>query len=427
MNMLSLFAAGSALALMLGSAGSVAAQSVSSPEKMAQEVLAKSPVFDGHNDVPWALRARVGNVIGDFDFRDTSQRQDAGEGKMHSDLLRLRAGRVGAQFWSVYVPSNANEQISVQQTIEQIDVMKRLIAKYPKDLGLAQNSGELEAQMKAGKIAGMLGIEGGQSIGSSLAVLREMYGMGVRYMTLTHGKNTPWADSATDAPQHGGLTDFGRQVVREMNRLGMIVDLSHVSADTMRDALAVTKAPVMFSHSGVRAVNDHVRNVPDDVLPLVKANGGIIMVVFLPSFLDSEVSDYDYRRAGEEARVKYQYRGSPEKVVEAMKAWDGANPLPLTDAAKVADHIDYIKRSIGIDHIGLGGDYDGMDSGPLHMEDVRGYPVLFTELAKRGYSAEEMRKIASGNMMRVLKGVEAYAALSAKQGAAAEETPAVLR
>lgn len=430
--MYSLFAAGSALALMLGSAGTVSAQTgagqaASSHEKMAQEVLAKSPVFDGHNDVPWALRARVGNVINDFDFRDTSQRHDAGEGMMHSDLKRLREGRVGAQFWSVYVPSNSNEQISVQQTIEQIDVMKRLIAKYPKDLGLARDSGEVEAQTKAGKIAGMLGIEGGQSIGSSLAVLREMYGMGVRYMTLTHGKNTPWADSATDVPVHGGLTDFGRQVVREMNRIGMIVDLSHVSADTMKDALAEAKAPVMFSHSGVRAVNDHPRNVPDDVLPLVKANGGIIMVVFLPSFLDSEVRAHDLKRAGVVASLKAQYVYAPDRVEAELKAWDAANPTPLTDAAKVADHIDHIKRTIGVDHIGLGGDYDGMDSGPQHMEDVRGYPTLFTELAKRGYSAEEMQKIASGNMMRVLKAVEAYAAAAQRAQQRAEETPAVLR
>jgi membrane dipeptidase len=423
MKMRLLLAAGSAFALMTPAL--VGAKTISSPETMAEEVLAKAPVFDGHNDVPWALRARVANVINGFDFEDTGHTHTVADGTMHTDLKRLRAGRVGAQFWSVYVPSNANEQISVQQTIEQIDVMKRLIAKYPKDMGFARNSRELEAQVKAGKIAGMLGIEGGQSIGSSLAVLREMHGMGVRYMTLTHGKNTPWADSATDDPKHGGLTEFGRNVVREMNRIGMIVDLSHVSADTMKAALAVSMAPVMFSHSGVRGVNDHPRNVPDDVLPLVRANGGIVMVVFLPSFLSAEVSDYDYRRAGEEARVKYQYRGAPEKVVEAMKAWDAANPLPLTNPKTVADHIDYLKRTIGVDHIGLGGDYDGMDSGPQQMEDVRGYPALFAELARRGYTPEELRKISSGNMMRVLKGVEAYAASEA--GVSARETPATLR
>lgn len=426
MKMQHLLAAGSAFALGFGfTAASAQAQSVSSPEVMAEEVLAKAPVFDGHNDVPWALRARVGNQINGFDFEDTGHTHNPPNGAMHTDLKRLRAGRVGAQFWSVYVPSNANEQISVQQTIEQIDVMKRLIAKYPKDLGFARNSAELEAQMKAGKIAGMLGIEGGQSIGSSLAVLREMFGMGVRYMTLTHGKNTPWADSATDEPIHGGLTDFGRQVVQEMNRLGMIVDLSHVSADVMRDALAASKAPVMFSHSGVRGVNDHVRNVPDDVLPMVKANAGIVMVVFLPSFLDSEVAAHGYRRVGEEARLKFQYRGSPEKVAAAMQAWDAANPTPLTNPATVADHIDYLKHSIGIDHIGLGGDYDGMPSGPLQMEDVRGYPALFAELAKRGYSREEMAKIANGNMLRVLKAVEAYAA--SQKAELPVETPATLR
>lgn len=426
MTMRHLFAASSAVALCFGfAAASAGAQSVSSPEKLAQEVLAKAPVFDGHNDVPWALRARVANQIEGFDFNDTSHSHSDANGTMHTDIQRLWQGRVGAQFWSVYVPSNANEQISVQQTIEQIDVMKRLIAKYPKDLGFARHSGELEAQMKAGKIAGMLGIEGGQSIGSSLAVLREMFGMGVRYMTLTHGKNTPWADSATDTPQHGGLTNFGRQVVQEMNRIGMIVDLSHVSADTMKAALAVAKAPVMFSHSGVRAVNDHVRNVPDDVLPLVKANGGIVMVVFLPSFLDATVREHGLQRTALAARLKAQYVGDPARAEAELKAWDAANPTPLTDAKMVADHIDHLKRTIGVDHIGLGGDYDGMPTGPQQMEDVRGYPVLFTELARRGYTADELRKISNGNMLRVLKAVEAVAA--AQKSAPPVETPAVLR
>ena len=393
-----------------------------SPEAVAEAALRKAPVFDGHNDVPWALRARVDNVINDFDFVDTTDTATEDRIAMHTDLNRLRRGHVRAQFWSVYVPSTTNEAKAVQQTIEQIDVMRRLIARYPAQLMLAGNSAELEQAMKAGKVAGMLGIEGGHSIGSSLAVLREMYGMGVRYMTLTHGRNVPWADSATDAPQHDGLTDFGRQVVQEMNRIGMIVDLSHVSEATMKDALAASKAPVMFSHSGVRAVNDHPRNVPDSVLPAVKANGGIVMVVFLPGFLDADVRAHGLRRTAEEARLKAMYPGDPAAAAATLKAWDDANPAPKTQVARVADHIDHLKRTIGVDHIGLGGDYDGMDSAPVGMEDVAGYPALFVELARRGYSQAELEKIASGNMLRVLKAVEAHAAR--QKGQPPIETPA---
>ena len=393
---------------------SVPANAQQSPEAVAEAALKKAPVFDGHNDVPWALRGRAGNVINDFDFRDTAHtaKPDATppEPAMHTDIARLRKGHVGAQFWSVYVPSTTDEPKAVQQTLEQIDVMKRLVARYPGDLSLAANSGELDRQMRAGKVAGMLGIEGGQSIGSSLAVLRRMYDLGVRYMTLTHGKNVPWADSATDAPQHDGLTDFGQQVVREMNRIGMIVDLSHVSEATMKDALATSKAPVMFSHSGVRAINPHPRNVPDSVLPLVKANGGIVMVVFLPGFLDADVRAQGLARTAEQARLKAMYPGDPAAAAAGLKAWDAANPAPTTDVRKVADHIDHIRKTIGIDHIGLGGDYDGMDSAPAGMADVSGYPALFTELARRGYTQADLEKIASGNMLRVLKAVEAYAA-----------------
>lgn len=404
---------------------STTAAAQSSPEATAEAALRKAPVFDGHNDVPWSLRARVDNMINNFDFHDTSHTAKPGatspEPMMHTDLVRLRKGRVGAQFWSVYVPSNTNEAQAVQQTLEQIDVMKRLVARYPGDMMLAANSAELEKGMKAGKIAGMLGMEGGQSIGSSLAVLRDMYELGARYMTLTHGKNTPWGDSATDAPQHGGLTDFGHQVVREMNRIGMIVDLSHVSEATMKDALATSKAPVMFSHSGVRAVNDHPRNVPDNVLPLVKANGGIVMVVLLPAFLDADVRAQGLARTAEQARLKALYPGDPAAATKALAAWDKANPVPTTNIAKVADHIDHIRKLAGIDHIGLGGDYDGMDSAPVGMEDVSGYPALFVELAKRGYSQADLEKIASGNMLRVLKAVEAYAA--SQKGQPPIETP----
>ncbi|WP_422059063.1 dipeptidase [Sphingopyxis sp.] len=420
MNKAPLLAGLAAFALL-----STPAMAQKSPEATAEAALKKAPVFDGHNDVPWALRGRADNVINSFDFVDTTDtaKPDATPPviAMHTDLQRLRKGHVGAQFWSVYVPANTNEQQAVQQTLEQIDVTKRLVARYPNDLALAANSADLEKAMKAGKIAGMMGMEGGQSIGSSLAVLRQMYDLGARYMTLTHSKNIPWADSATDAPALDGLNDFGRQVVREMNRIGMIVDLSHVSEATMKDALEVSKAPVMFSHSGVRAVNPHPRNVPDSVLPLVKANGGIVMIVFLPTFLDADVRAQGLARTAEQARLKALYPGDPAAEKAALKTWDAANPALTTNVQKVADHIDHLKKMIGVDHIGLGGDYDGMDSAPVGMEDVSGYPALFTELAKRGYSQAELEKIASGNMLRVLKAVEAYAA--SQKGQPPVETP----
>lgn len=420
MNKSHLLAGLAALALI-----STPAMAQKSPEAVAEAALGQAPVFDGHNDVPWALRGREGNMINNFDFQDTTDtaRPDATppEIAMHTDLTRLRKGHVGAQFWSVYVPSNPNEAQAVQQTIEQIDVMKRLVARYPNDLALASNSAGLEKAMKAGKIAGMLGMEGGHSIGSSLAVLRQMYDLGARYMTLTHSKNLSWADAATDAPAHDGLTDFGRQVVREMNRIGMIVDLSHVSEATMKDALETSKAPVMFSHSGVRAVNPHPRNVPDSVLPAVKANGGIVMIVLLPTFLDADVRAQGLARTAEQARLKALYPGDPAAEAAALKSWDAANPALKTSIAKVADHIDHLKKTIGVDHIGLGGDYDGMDSAPVGMEDVSGYPALFVELAKRGYSQADLEKIASGNMLRVLKAVEAYAA--SQKGQLPGETP----
>lgn len=420
MNKFSLLAGIAALALV-----STPAAAQQSPEAVAEAALKRAPVFDGHNDVPWALRGRFGNMINSFDFVDTTGTaepdRDPARIAMHTDLARLRKGHVGAQFWSVYVPSNDDEDEAVRQTVEQIDVMKRLIARYPGEMAFATNVAELEKAMKAGKVAGMLGMEGGQSIGSSLAVLRQMYALGARYLTLTHGRNTPWADSATDAPKHDGLTDFGRQVVTEMNRIGMIVDLSHTSPATMKDALAASRAPVMFSHSGARAVNDHPRNVPDDVLPLLKANGGIVMVVFLPGFLDPAVRAHGLDRAAEKARLEGQYLGDPDRALAALKAWDAAHPVPKTQISRVADHIDHIKAVIGADHIGLGGDYDGMDSAPEGMNDVAGYPALFTELARRGYTQVELEKIASGNMLRVLKGVEAHAASRKRE--APIETP----
>ncbi|WP_397505451.1 dipeptidase [Qipengyuania sp. R86523] len=397
-----------AAAVALATSGPVLAQSAA--ERTAAAALEAAPVWDGHNDVPIQLRSRFGNVIGDFDFRDTLDTQTSERSAMHSDLARLRQGMVGAQWWSVYVSPGLPEAEAVQATVEQIDVTKRLIARYPDALQLALTADDVEQAMGAGRIASLMGMEGGHSIGSSLAVLRQMYAMGARYMTLTHGKTLSWADSATDAPQHGGLNAFGMDVVREMNRIGMLVDLSHVSEEAMIDALDVAQAPVIFSHSGARAITGHLRNVPDSVLARLPENGGIVMAVALPWFITEDLRQHSASRAAEEARLEALYPGLPDTVEAQLAKWDAENREPVSTISDLADHIDHIRDVAGIDHIGIGGDYDGMPTGPIGMEDVTGYPALFAELAQRGYSQEDLEKIASRNMMRVMREAEAYAA-----------------
>lgn len=404
----------SAFALAFVSAFALATTPVlaQTPEETAAAALDAAPVWDGHNDVPIQLRGRYRNMIADFDFRDTSDTgADHSEGRvMHTDLSRLRDGKVGAQFWSVYVTAALTEPEAVQAVIEQLDVTKRLIDKYPEDLALALTADEVEDAVAKGRIASLMGMEGGHAIGSSLAVLRQTYALGARYMTLTHSKNTPWADSATDAPEYGGLTEFGENVIREMNRLGMLVDLSHVSEATMHDVLDVASAPVIFSHSGVRAINGHARNVPDSVLKRLPANGGIVMVVGLPGFLNESARQWNAERAAEEARLRALFRGQPTAVEGGLEAWDATNPLPLATIGDMADHIDYVREMAGVDAIGIGGDYDGMPTGPVGMEDVTGYPALFTELARRGYTQAQLEKISYGNMMRVMRAAESYKA-----------------
>ena len=394
-----------------------------SPEAVAEAALAAAPVWDGHNDAPIQLRSRFGNVINDFDFADTTGTGATSEdgGAMHTDLARLAKGRVGAQFWSVYVSAELAEPDAVVATVEQIDVTKRLIARYPDRLALALSAADVERALAEGRIASLIGMEGGHSIASSLAVLRQMYDLGARYMTLTHSRNTSWADSASVAPQHGGLTEFGEQLVREMQRIGMLVDLSHVSEQTMVDALRVARAPVIFSHSGVRGATDHPRNVPDEVLRQVRDNGGIVMVVGYPSYLDEELRQWTASRAGEDARLRSLHQGDPQAVEAGLAQWEARHSRPEATVADMAAHIDHVRQVAGIDHIGLGGDYDGMESGPAGMEDVSGYPALFTELARRGYSQGDLEKIASRNMMRVLKAAEAYAAT--RRSDAPIETP----
>ena len=408
----------SASALLLASA--TLAQS---PEQVAEAALEAAPVFDGHNDVPIQLRGRWRNVIGDFDFVDTTDTgpEHAERRTMHTDLNRLREGKVGAQFWSVYVSAALEEPEAIQATLEQIDVTKRLVAGYPEDLALATTADEVEAALADDQIASLLGIEGGYSIGSSLGVLRQMHELGVRYMTLTHSTTLSWADSATDDPVHGGLTEFGENVVREMNRLGMLVDLSHVSEDTMSDALAIATAPVIFSHSGARAVNGHARNVPDTILRRLPQNGGVVMVVGLPGYLSEDARRWYSLRQAEEARLATLWQGQPERVEAGLAMWEGSNPEPKATISDMADHIDHIREIAGIDHIGIGGDYDGMDTGPVGMEDVSGYPGLFVELARRGYSQEDLEKIAMRNVLRAMRGAEATAA--AQSGMPPIETP----
>jgi len=383
-----------------------------SPQQVADAALRAAPVWDGHNDVPEQLRDRRGNMIAGFDFRDTRETADPAKQRvaMHTDLARLRQGRVGAQFWSVYVSAGLDDQHAVQAVLEQIDVTRRLVARYPGELRMATSSAEVEAAMKAGRIASLLGMEGGYAIGGSLAVLRQMHALGVRYMTLTHSRNTAWADSATDVTKHDGLTDFGRDVVREMQRIGMLVDLSHTSEATMLDALDVAKAPVIFSHSGALAVASHPRNVPDSALDRLKANGGLVMVVTLPRYVSNEVNAWHAARDGEKAKLSALHIGDPKQVECDMHDWERDNPPPRSTVAQVADHIDHIVKRAGIDHVGVGGDFDGMDATTEGMDDVSGYPALFTELARRGYSQADLEKIASRNMMRVLKAAEAYAA-----------------
>ena len=400
-------AAVSSLAL----SASLPAKALRTPEQVAMAALAAAPVWDGHNDVPEQMRDRRKDVLGDFDFRDTSGTADAakGVGAMQTDLTRLRAGHVGAQFWSVYVSASLTDQQAVQATLEQIDVMKRLVARYPNDMQFCVDSACVEGAWKQHKIASLLGMEGGHSIGGSLAVLRQMYALGARYMTLTHFKNTAWADSATDAPEHNGLTDYGKQVVREMQRLGMLVDLAHVSEKTMLDTLAVAGAPVIVSHSNAYALNPHPRNVTDAALDAIKANGGIVMVNFYPAYILDAGRQWSAERDAAEARFKALNRGSPAAAKAALAAWDQGHPMPRGSISDIADHIDYIAKRIGADHVGLGGDIDGIEVTIAGMEDVSKYPALFTELARRGWSQADLEKLASRNLMRVLKGAETYA------------------
>ncbi|MEU3333894.1 dipeptidase [Streptomyces sp. NPDC006668] len=364
----------------------------------ARELLREFPVVDGHNDLPYALREQVRY---DLAARDIAVHQNA---HLHTDLPRLREGGVGAQYWSVYVRSDLPD--AVPATLEQIDCVRQLLARYPADLAPALTAADMEAARAEGRIASLMGAEGGHSIANSLGTLRGLYALGVRYMTLTHNDNNDWADSATDEPRAGGLTAFGRAVVREMNRLGMLVDLSHVAATTMRDALDATSAPVIFSHSSSRAVCDHPRNIPDDVLERLPGNGGVAMVTFVPKFVLQAAVDWT-AAADENLRSHgFHHLDTGEEAMKLHRAFEERNPRPVATVATVADHLDHMREVAGIDHLGIGGDYDGTAFTPDGLNDVSGYPNLVAELLARGWSSSDLAKLTWQNAVRVLGAAE---------------------
>ena len=390
-----LFGVGAACAVWVGVSSS-ALQPDSKLVDRARAILKASPLIDGHNDYPWAVRE---NVNGDLDKLDINQPQPS----IMTDISRLRAGGVGGQFWSVYVPVELAGQSAVTATLEQIDIVHRMMRKYPDTFELALTSADLQRVFKKGKIASLIGMEGGHSIDNSLGALRMFHRLGARYMTLTHSRNVAWADSATDTAALGGLSAFGEQVVSEMNWLGMLVDLSHVSPDTMEDAIRVSEAPVIFSHSSARALNDVPRNVPDTILQMLPGDGGVVMVTFVPGFLSPKVGLWTRAQTTEQERLKQQFPTDGNAVKAGLDRWTKANPAPRASLADAADHIDHIRKIAGIDHIGLGGDYDGITSVPQGLEDVSTYPALIAELLRRGYKDDDLKKITGLNVLRVMR------------------------
>ena len=358
------------------------------------------PVLDGHNDLPWALREHCGYDLSRVDLA-------GGEPAVHTDLPRLRAGGVAGQFWSVFVPCSLTGDAAVTATLEQVDFVHRLVDAFPDDLALCRTADRVEDAIREGRIASLTGMEGGHSINSSLGTLRMMHALGVRYMTLTHNENVPWADSATDVPVLGGLSEFGRDVVREMNRVGMFVDLSHVSADVMRDALEVATAPAIFSHSSARGVCDHPRNVPDDVLRTLSGNGGVCMVTFVPPFVSQAWAEWWFASLD----VVSERGGDPRRFEHVDPVLQERMPLapPPPSVAVVADHVDHVREVAGLDHIGIGGDYDGSVVFPAGLEDVSGYPRLFDELRSRGWSEHDLVALGSGNVLRAMHDMESVA------------------
>jgi membrane dipeptidase len=365
-------------------------------------LLARAPVFDGHNDLPWMLRHRVAY---DLDAIDLGTDQSAAG--LHTDMPRLRAGGVGAQFWSLYVPCTLTGGTAVTATLEQIDVVRRLAQRFPADLSLATSADDVEQARGSSRIAALMGIEGGHCIDNSLATLRMLHALGARYLTLTHARNTPWADSATDTPAVGGLSPFGHEVVAECNRIGMLVDLSHVAPATMHAALDTSTAPAFFSHSSARALCDHPRNVPDDVLVRVRDTEGIVMVTFVPGFLNEACRAWFGAFIEEAKHMRTQYVEDSQAWYAAQGAWIAANPLPPCGVSDVADHIEHVRDLAGVDQVGLGSDFDGTAVTPEGLDGVHTYPALLAALAERGWSDPELEKLTWHNALRVLRATQA--------------------
>jgi membrane dipeptidase len=376
-----------------------------------RKLLTITPLIDGHNDLPWAIRQSetAPKDVAAYDLR----KRTAG----HTDIERLRQGMVGAQFWSVYIPSSSVETGAAKMQLEQIDIALQVIARYPDVFELARTASDVERIFGSGKIASLLGMEGGHAIENSLGALRAFYEMGARYMTLTHSANIDWADAGTDTALHNGLTGFGEEVVREMNRLGMLVDLSHTSPATMSDVLNVTRAPVIFSHSSARGVTDHARNVPDSILTRLKSNGGVVMVTFVPQFISNAIRDWDAAQSARRAELTRQFPRDTARVMRDLRAWRQANPVPSSTMADVIAHIEQVRKIAGINNVGIGGDYDGISSTPEGMDDVSSYPALFAELARRGWSDDDLKKLAGENVLRVMRRAEEVSRIMQREGA----------
>jgi membrane dipeptidase len=398
------------LTALLAVSSPVAAQDYSA---RVARILKTTPLIDGHNDWPEVLREREGDARWTMDLTHGLDKRPT---PYNTDIERLRKGMVGGQFWSVYVSADLPGLEQVKDTLEQIDLVRDIVARYPHDFALARTADDVRRIHRAGKIASMIGVEGGGQIDKSLSVLRAYHALGAGYLTLTHSRTIEWADSATDDPKHDGLTPFGEEVVHELNRLGMLVDLSHVSEGTMRDALRISKAPVIFSHSSARALDDHPRDVSDDVLKLVAANGGVVMVNYAPAYVSDAYRHWSADRGAEKTRLNAPpfgglLIGQPDKAAAALADWDKAHPAPPVTLAQVADHIEHIAKVAGVDHVGIGSDFDGVGNDlPKGLQDVTTYPALLAELMRRGWSDDDIRKVAGENVLRVMAAAEKVAA-----------------
>jgi len=383
--------------------GAPAAAQEDAALKHARALLKTVPLIDGHNDLPWEIRTSKTAPM------DVPAYNLSAQTLGNTDIPRLRAGEVGAQFWSIYIPGEAKDSGYARMQLEEIDIARRMIATYPKDLEFVTTADGIEKAFKAGRIGSLLGLEGGHAIENSLGPLRVYYELGARYMTLTHNVTLAWADAALDSAAHGGLTPFGREVVHEMNRLGMLVDLSHVSPGVMSDALNVTESPVIFSHSAARALTDHPRNVPDSILQRLPKNGGVVMVTFVPSFVNTHYKAWELTR--DSVVTALMATGADSAAIrQQVRAWVAANPRPAATISDVADHIEHVRQVAGVDHIGLGSDFDGMGPvTPVGLEDVSKYPYLFAELIRRGWKDDDLKKLAGLNMLRVIRANEATA------------------